>query len=468
MNEANVKDGQVAARTGRWAVPMNLLWLSGPVIASMISRTVMGFVDFVMVSELGTEAQAAMPPASLVLFSIMGLGMGVVSLVNTFVSQALGRQEEHACSAFAWQGVHFSLLFWLAVMPGWFLIEPMFAYIGHEEEVQRLEVAYAQIGLLGIGPAIGVFALSGFFTGIHKPAVPLVCALVGNVMNIVANYALIFGNFGFPAMGVAGAAWATTVTSLLTMLIMLGWMLLPKYATRYGSRITWRPDRRRLWRLCWYGLPAGVHFGVDIVTWTIFTNVFIGQFGKVQLAAHNICVQLMHVSFMPGVGLGTALAVAVGKAIGEKRLDLARSNVRWALLFTTAYMSTIGVLMGVFRFELVGLFTDDMEVVAWGAKIMICCALFQFFDAMNITFTHALRGAGDTHWCAVMVFLGAVVLLMGGSTVAVWKYSQYGSVGPWVVTAVYAMALGLVFAGRYLWGPWERIEMFDHKPPEAV
>jgi MATE family multidrug resistance protein len=449
----------------RWTIPLQLLQLSAPVIASMISRVAMGFVDFAMVSTLGTQAQAAMPAANMVLFSVIGFGMGALSMVNTFVSQALGRSEPRECSAFAWQGAYLGLLLWCVALPGWWAIPSLFAWIGHEPGVQALEVEYAKIGLLSMGPALASMALAGFFTGLHRPRVPLIAAVVSNLFNVAGNYALIFGHWGFPAMGVAGAAWATTLASVLNAAILLAWLLTPTYQREFFTRDMWRPSLERMKRLSWFGLPAGAHFAFDIATWTVFTNVFVGRFGQEQLAAHNICMQFLHLSFMPAVGIGVALGVMVGKFIGERQLAMAHAAVRWGMTVGLAYMGLLGVAMFVWRFDLVLLFNDDPEVVKWGGRIFIFCAMFQVFDAMNIVYSHALRGAGDTHWPAYAIFILASTLLVGGCLLAVKLFPQWGSAGPWTAATVYIVVLGSVFALRYRWGPWAKIELF--KPQAA-
>src|SRR5690606_12564221 len=149
----------------------SLLVLALPIIASMVSRTVMSFVDFIMVSQLGTEAQAAIMPAGMLLFCIVGFGMGMLSVVSTFVSQPLGRGRCADCSAYAWQGLWLRLAVAAALLPTWWLAPPLFEAVDHDPQVQAMEVVYVQVGLLGLFPMMGSLALANFFTGIHKPMV---------------------------------------------------------------------------------------------------------------------------------------------------------------------------------------------------------------------------------------------------------------------------------------------------------
>lgn len=444
-----------------WRIGWGLLVLAAPIIASMISRTVMSFIDFIMVSQLGTEAQAAIMPAGILLFCVIAFGMGLLSMVGTFVAQSLGRGRLADCSAYAWQGIWLSLLLAVVLLPTWWLAPPLFAAVGHAPAVQEMETVYVQIGILGLFPTMGSMALSNFFTGVHKPMVGFWAALVSNVFNAVGNYALIFGHFGLPAMGIAGAAWATQAAAALQMTILLAWMLRPAAARLYHTRHTWRPDLSRLRRITWFGLPAGVQYTIDIISFTILTLLLVGRFGTEQLAAHNLSFKFLEISFMPTVGLGAAVTAAVGKAIGQGHFDLARTITRWAAAMGIGYMGLIGAVYLGFRHEMISLLTDDPVVMRWAGHMLVLCAIFQIFDALNIIHLSALRGAGDNHWPAIMSTVSAAVLMIGGGWMVIHLAPQWGSLGPWAAATVHIMALGILFWARWKWGPWERIDLID-------
>lgn len=309
-------DGQTTAAEDR-RIPLTLMVLALPIIASMVSRTLMNLIDFVMVTQLGTKAQASIMPAGMVLFCVLAAAMGIFTAVSTYVSQSLGRGNKADCSAYAWQGVYLSLAAGVLLLPMWWLMPVLFRWANHEPVVQQMEVAYSQIGVLGMAPMMVVFALTNFYNGIHRPTVALIAALIANAFNIVGNYALIFGHWGFAPMGVAGAAWSTQTAGLIQALIMLAWMMFPWYRREFHTLKTWRPNFARMGKLLWLGAPAGFQFATDIVSFTIFTVALVGQFGTVQLAAHNLAFKFLEMSFMPTVGLGAAVTASVGKAIGS-------------------------------------------------------------------------------------------------------------------------------------------------------
>lgn len=448
-----------------WRVPVVLLALAGPIIATMISRTAMNFIDFVMVSQLGTEAQAAIVPAGVTLFILIAFGMGVLQATSTFVSQSLGRREYAACSSFAWQGVWLSIFLGGIALPLWPLVRPFFAWVGHDPGVVAMETDYFQIGLISIGPVLVATALGSFFQGIHRPMIGLWATVIANIFNVIANYALIFGHFGFPALGIAGAAWATTVASLVQAIVMVLWWLRPRCHEEFASRSTWRINWDRLWRTLRVGMPMGFHFVTDVTAFTIFTLFLVGQFGTVQLAAHNLALKLLEISFMPVLGLGFAITAAVGKAIGRGRRDYARLVSRWALGIAITYMGTMAVCFVIFR-ETMPTWLVDLsdpaaeEVIRWSALLLLCCAAFQLFDAANIVYSSALRGAGDTMFPAIVSVTLSLGLLVGGGFAIAGLRPDLGALGPWLLATLYVIVVGLFMIARWVWGPWEKIDLF--------
>jgi len=452
-----IDEPQLTRRT----VPLALLTLALPIIASMISRTVMSFVDFIMVSQLGTEAQAAIMPAGVLLFCIISFGMGTLSIINAFVSQHLGRDEPHECAAYAWQGVYIATAMGVAVLPSWFVMPGLFAAVGHDAPVQAMEVTYVRIGLLGVGPTLMGMAVADFFNGIHRPMVGFVAALVSNIFNAIANYALIFGHFGMPAMGIAGAAWGTAAASGVFVLVTVVWLMRPELNRTFSFWANWRPSWRRIKRIVRFGFPAGVQHTIDIFSFTLFTLLLVGRFGTEQLAAHNLAFKYLEISFMPTVGLGVAVTAAVGKAVGQGRPDLAKLVVKWAAGFALAYMGLIAIGYFTLRYQLAGWLSDDPVVIEWAARVLILCAVFQLFDALGITHSFALRGAGDTHWQLYIMVIYSAVLFMGGGFALAHFKPEWGLIGPWLGATAYIVCLGLTYTFRWYHGKWQSIRLTE-------
>ncbi|MAX24946.1 MAG: hypothetical protein CMJ19_10625 [Phycisphaeraceae bacterium] len=458
-----------------------LMWhmikLSCPIITTMISQTVMQFVDFAMVSQLGTDAMAAVMPAGILVFCFISFGLGVLVMVNSLVSQSLGRKRYADCSAYAWQGIYAAIIMGVATLPFAWMMSPFFDWVGHEPVVAQMEATYASIGILGIAPALLAVVLSNFFNGIHKPTIGMVAAITGNILNIFLNWVLIFGHLGFEPMGIAGAAWGTNMAAVTQVIIMAIWYVTPHYKHKFQTLHTFKLDWTKFKRLMWFGLPSGLQHVADIFAFSAFTIFLIGRqidgdgnlsFDPAQQAAHNLAIKYLHLGFMPTLGLGIALSSIVGKCIGEENLPLAKRNARLASQIALVYMGLIAAGFFLFAKPMAMAFTEDPMVISWSVKLIMLCAVFQLFDALGITFSFALRGAGDTHGPAVIMAVYATIFLIGGGYWSTVQFPDAGAVAPWIAATIYICMLGLTFYIRWQMGGWESIDMTGHEPvPEA-
>ncbi len=439
-----------------------VLALALPVIVTTVSRTVMGFVDFGMVSLLGTDAQAALTPASMMVFCFISFGIGTMACVTTFASQALGRKTHADASAYAWQAVYLSLGLGLIGLMSWPVAPRLFAWFGHAPAVQQLEVEYFTVCLLSIAPSTAAVGLANFFIGVHRPAAAVYTAVGANLFNIAANYVLIFGGFGLvEPMGIAGAAWGTVLATTFRTVWLALVMTSAPYAREFAPRQTAKPQAAKVRNLLRIGLPASVQFSIDMMGWTLFITWLVAQFGTTHLAATNIVFQYLHVSFMPAVGVGIALNSLVGRALGTGDFAAARRHVRVGAKVNISYMGLMGLAFFLLRTPLVRLFSDDQGIVAVGAELMICAALFQAFDGMCITYNNALRGAGDTLWPAATLAITFWVIGLGRGYTLATLAPQWGSLGPWIGGAAYIIVLGLLLRWRWYSERWRSIDIFQ-------
>ncbi len=440
------------------ALPVALLLLAGPIVAALISRTAMGLVDFIMVSQLGTEAQAAILPAGITLFTAIAFGMGTISAVNTLVAQHAGRRENLICTQYTWQGLWLSAGLGVGAVALWPVAPWLFEAAGHEPAVMAMEIPYVQIGLLGVGPILASVAVANFFNGIHRPMIGLWATVVSNVFNVAANYALIFGHLGFEAMGIAGAAWATTLASGVNLLVLAVWWVRPTMQRTYAVGSAWRFQKARMARLLRIGLPAGVHFSTDVGAFAVFTLWLIGRLGTTELAANNIAMKFWEIAIIPCVGIGMAVSSAVGRAIGEQRPDRARRFAHWGNGFGLAYLAVTAVGFLVWGHGLIATLTEDAQV-AHRTWQLLCVAIIALgFDSVQIIYSSALRGAGDTFWPAVAAPVAAGVVLLGGGYGASVVWPQGGAVGPWLALGMHLLVLTLLWVPRFVRGRWETLD----------
>ncbi|MGB0715019.1 MAG: MATE family efflux transporter [Phycisphaerae bacterium] len=438
-----------------------------PVVITTSSRALMDFTDFVMISKLDLHSQAAILPSQIIMWSYIVLGLGVVSLVNTYSAQALGAKRYADCSAYAWQGLYISAIVGIVGLFVRPVVPELIALFAHDPEVQVRELAYTNVALLTVFPTVGAGALGWFFIGIHRPWVTTYSVIEANIVNIVVSLILIFGLWGAPRLEIAGAAWGTLAGVSYRMVRLTVTLVLPSVDRVYHSRSTWYPQKHMMLSLLKRGVPAGIQWVSEVAVWGLFINIMIGKkFGTTHLVASNIAWQYMRISFMPAIGVAQSLTALVGRSLGEGDPDRAMRYAKLAARLTLVYMGTLSLIYLIGRREFIASFNEMDAIVSVGAQIMICAAAFQLFDALGIVYDGALRGAGDTfvpaiyHVCTSWFFLFALAWWVGET------FPEWGAVGPWITATLLIAATAVFVTWRWHSRRWLAIDILGKKQAE--
>jgi MATE family multidrug resistance protein len=444
-----------------------LLVIAAPTIATMTSYTLMQFIDGLMVARIQPHDPvniAAQGNGGVWSFVPLSIFAGLVGVVNTYVAQNLGAGRPRAGAAYAWNALWLGLAMWAFTMvPLAFAMPAIFGLMGHSPPLVELETTYAQILLFAGCITVVSRTFSQFFYGLHRPGVTLIAAIAGNVTNLVFNYALIYGEFGFPALGVAGAAWGTVIGTAVEAAIPFAVFLSAKYEREFSTRSSIRVSKAHLKDIFGLGWPPALMFGNEIICWAVFMSYLAGRSGEAHNAAGWIVLRYMHLSFMPAVGMSVALTAVVGKYLGAKRPDLAAHRARLGIAVAMSYMALCALAFILFRDPMVRLFALDDDagrhVAAIASGLMIVAAIFQIFDGLGITLVGILRGAGDTVFPGLVTVVLSWTCIIGLGYAAVLLLPQLESLGPWIAVAVYIVALGLALAFRFWSGQWKKIDL---------
>jgi MATE family multidrug resistance protein len=448
-----------------------VLELAVPLVFSTASWSIQTFVNRMFLAWHSADSVAASMPASMLNFAILSAFINTAGYVSTFAAQHHGAGQDERVGRVMWQAL------WIAVIGGLLnaLFIPgapsFFRLVGHHPAVQAEEVAFFRILCLGAFPIIMATAFSGMLSGLGRTRVVMWVTLAGTGANILFDYLFIFGNWGFPALGISGAGWSTVTASLIQFGLFLFIVTGRPYRGPYRT-LDWRPDRKAFWRLIRFGLPSGIQFGIDMAAFTAFI-MLVGRLGRNELAATNIAFNINTIAFMPMIGLGMTVSILVGQALGRNDPHRARYSVRSAFDLTFLFMGTIAVLFGLFP----GLFLlpfearSDPATFAEVARIAMVLlrfvAVYTLFDALNIIFSSAIKGAGDTRFVMYMVIALLFGILIIPTTVAViWLGASVYVC--WTIASTYVAALGISFYARYRGGKWEKIRVIEHPIPAVV
>lgn len=439
-----------------------------PIIGMTVSRLAMQTIDFVMVSQLGTAAQAAISPTTFLVFAVSCIGLGAVTSVQTYVAQACGRGESRVGGSYAWQALYIAAFFGLITWPiatntstwyGWWS-----SAVNTPPEVAELQTIYIQWCLWQTMPAVLAQGLQSFYNGVKRSTIPLIATIASLVTNVVGNYLLIWGKFGFPEMGIAGAALATVIGWWVRVAVMFVPMFWASNEREFGTASSMSFNFGRTVELLKLGIPTGLTWMLDLGSWVVFLNAILPPYGTAVMAASAIAMQYMHLSFMPAIGIGTAVCTQVGFAIGAGKPEHATKRTYVGMWLNGVYMTLIGVVMLAFSGPLIRLFNADPDVIHQGRMILIWVALFQLGDAMCITYLSALRGAGDAKVPAIMMFVCCWGIFIGGGIAASRLLPEFGMNVPWATCTIYIVVLGALSMLRWNSGVWRSIKLAGAGP----
>jgi len=442
-----------------------VLVIATPLILSTGAWSVQHFVDRMFLSWYSPEALAASMPSGILFFSLMSLFIGTASYVSTFVAQYYGAERYHRIGPALWQGIYVSLLGGVALLCLIPLAEPIFTLAGHDPVVQRHEVAYFQILCFGGFPVIASAAISGFFAGRGRPW-PVMWANTGaTAVNLVLDYALIFGRWGFPELGIKGAAIATVLAGVFSFLVYLSLISAKAHNQTYHTLRGWRPEKDLLLRLLRFGSPSGVQFFLEMAGFTMFI-LLVGRLGTTSLAATNIAFNISTLAFMPMIGCGIAISVLVGQYLGRNRPDLAQMSVYSGFHITFAYMASIAAAYVLIPHIFVVPFAvradpeGFREIYRLSVILLRFIAVYSIFDTMNIIFASGIKGAGDTRFVMFIIVITSALVLVIPTYVAI-VILDLGLMASWILFTAYIIIIGFVFLFRFLGGKWKTMRVIE-------
>jgi multidrug resistance protein, MATE family len=420
------------------------LALAAPIMAGFLGQMLMGIADTVMIGRVGTVPLAAAAFGHNLYNVPMVAGFGFLSAVGVRVAHAYGGQRKGAAAEVLRHGL------WLA-LGGGLIAGLLFGWArGHYGWLRQPPevLAEAQTYLLLIGwsmlPTFVAHALKQFSEALTRVWAPMFVLLGGVVLNVLLNWMLIFGRLGFPAMGLAGAGWATLVARVVTAVGMT------LYVVRSAGLRSWLPERwwapldRAVWNdLLGLGTPVAVQHLLEVGAF-VAAALMMGWIGPVAMAAHQIAITCAATSFMLSLGLGMAVSIRVGHAWGSQdRARLRRAGYA-GLMMTTAVMTAFAVFFMFARYSIAGWFTPEREVVVVAAGMLLIAAWFQVFDGLQVVGLCALRGMTDVRAPALIAAVAYWLVALPLGYVLGFPLGQ-GPNGVWV-----GLAAGLATAAAIL------------------
>ena len=418
--------------------------LAIPVVAVQLGFMLMGVVDTLMVGRVSAAVLAAVALGNLYFFNVTIFGSGTLMALDPVVAQALGANDEESVARSMQGGLVLSLVLTLFSAALLAPAEPILRALHQPPEIIPGAAAYLEISIIGTAPFLAFVVLRQTLQAMHRVAPIVVTVIVANLTNAAFNWVFVYGHLGSPALGVAGSAIATAISRWIMLLLLLAssWRDLRPHLTPLRPGAMARAPVLMLLRI---GAPIGAQQALEAGAFGAI-GLLMGVLGTIPMAAHQIAITLAAFTFMVPLGVGSAAAVRVGRAIGARDEERARAAIRAAYLCGVGFMTLTAMAFLVFPRVLAHAFTPNEQVVGLAAVLIPIAGVFQVFDGGQAVGAGVLRGAGDT--TAPLVVMLAAYWLLG---VPVSAYLGFKSgMGPAGLWWGFVLSLGGVAVFLYL------------------
>jgi len=430
----------------------SVLKLAGPLAVAEVGWMMQGIVDTMMVGRLPDAAVAigATSIAGNLFYSLAIFFGGLLLGMDPLVSQAFGAGKVRDCNHTLINAVYMMAALSIPLMVVNLAFMPVLRAAGvHPAVMAQVEIFSG--ALVWSMPSLLLFmALRHYLQAMNYAFIIMVISVIGNVVNLVLNWVLIYGHWGFPAMGIVGSAWSTVIGRASMLIIAVGYLLYVNRRDRLDLFSTdFSVDLSRVIQIVRYGLPAALQIGLELAVFFI-SAVLIARLGPVPIAGHQVALMVVAFTYMVPLGIGQAAAVRVGQAIGAGD-PIAGRRAGWvAIAMGAAFMSGAAIVLVSAPRAIVRIFTADAQVLAAGATLVMIASIFQLFDGLQTVCTGALRGTGETR-IPMLTFLFGYWFI--GMPLGYWLcfHGGWGARGLWAGFCAALITVGIILLSVWRW-----------------
>lgn len=450
-----------------WEILKKIVKVSFPMLITNATFALMLFCDRTMLAHYDLDSAGASLAAGVISFTVQCFFMGVAQYTSTMVAQYHGAKDKRMVAVSVWQSLYFVVLVglcvpWISRPLGIWLLE----LSGHAPALMEMEKAYySYMAFFIIIPLTNV-TLSGFFNGRSKVWVATIANVFGCACNVLLNYVLIFGHWGFAPHGIVGAAQATILAGLCTSAFFWTAIRILPSTREYNFFSHWRFRRTSFVNLLRFGVPTGIMFGLDNAAFAVQV-LFTGRLGVDPLNASTVTFSIQNLVFLPLLSVAAGAAIVMAQYIGMNRRDLGRRAVWLGLVVSWAVLIVINLLIFIYTREIFDLFCGGQhsnEVYLLTRTLLYWTMLYNFLDVVNLGLNNALRSAGDTNF-TMWVSLALNWLFFVPAILVCTELLHYGIYSIWVVMGVFFAVCSVVFLWRFKSGAWEKINVMELNRP---
>jgi MATE family multidrug resistance protein len=422
--------------------------LAYPVVIGQLGHMMMGVVDSVMVGKIGAAPLAAASVAHGLFILILIFGIGVSMALSPLVAMCVGADAIKESGNIFRQGLVVNFTLGIVLSGLTFFAADLILYLNQPRDVVGQAIAYMKTLGWSILPVMIFQTYKQTIEGLAIMRPAMLITLLANLINVFANWLFIFGNLGFPAMGLVGAGWATFTTRLLMSLTLLYYVQVSSRFKPYDLRLQFKKiDLDVIRKVLKIGVPSGVQYFFEVGAFA-GSAIIIGWLGTKELAAHQIAINLASISFMFALGISAAAAIRVGNAVGRKERAAMRSAGFSAIILAGAVMGCFAVIFISLRSFLPTLYINDDAVINIAASLLVIAAIFQLSDGTQAVGVGILRGLADAKIPMIITFIAYWIIGLPGGYVLGFVFGL-GVQGVWLALLIALFVSAMMLTIRF-------------------
>lgn len=451
---------QVPAGVTQKMLYKDIIQIAWPALVELTLTQLTSMADLMMVGQLGPWAITAVglctQPKFLLQTAFMAMNVGATAMVARYK----GAGDQQKANNIMRQALTMTLVFSaIAAILGYIFAEPLIRFLGTSDDAQAFAgaISYFRIQMIGLVGLALTSTITATLRGVGSSKTAMMYNMVANVVNVIFNYILIYGNFGAPRMEVAGASLATIIGQFVAMILAFISLFSGKFYLRLRIGDSFKPDLGEIRRIAKIGIPAMGEQLIMRAGMILFVKT-VSSLGTMAFATHQVCMNIQALSFMTGQAFGTSATSLVGQSLGKKRSDMAQAyslRTRRISMVVALLLTVIFFFFGEF---IVSLYNNDPEIVATGGKILMFVAFIQPFQSSQFVLSGALRGAGDTKAVARVIFI-TTLLIRPFLAMFLINVIGFGLEGAWIALVTDQLMRTFLIWKRYNSGKWKSIKV---------
>ncbi len=435
-----------------------------PMVVSFACDTVMIFSDRLLLSRLGPDLMNAALGGGIGFYMLITFMLGLTGYTTALSAQYLGAGRKQDCAKVAVQAFILILFSWPVIVSLRTPVALLFKSMGVPESQLAPQIEYFNILTLGCTAMIFRHALASFFSGVGRTRVVMTASLLAMVINVFSSYALIFGKFGFPAMGIAGAAWGTIFASFCACLVLACVFFSKKIREEFEVLKAFVFNSEIMKKLLRYGYPSGVEMFLAVAAFNFMVMTFHST-GPVNATAASIMLNWDMVTFVPLLGIEIGVTSLVGRYMGAGRPDIAHKSVMSGVKMGSVYSALMFVMFMLFPHWMVTVFHPEVmnpvfsDSIAPAVFMLRIVCFYLISEIIVVVFVGALRGAGDTLWS--MCFSVALHWFIAGLLFIMLRIFHMPIVTAWAAAITGFLLLSVIVLLRYREGKWKTLKIIE-------